>query len=126
MKIKLHPRPNSKLDTRIEQAAEGFNQGCVILVWLSCAALLFLYNAPAQDRYKPASHVSQRELSENDYVLIVGDSRKGGKPSKAEVNAIDSQFAMQTRESDVEAMKPKARARYYASMRGDIFSVVRE
>ncbi len=114
MKIKLHPRPGTKIDNHIERTAEGLNQGCNVILWLSAAVLLFVYNAPVKQRHNE-QHAS-RQLSERDYLFAVADSRHGSKPSESDLQAIEQQFAMETRQEDIDRMKPKARARYYASL----------
>lgn len=125
MRRSLHPTPYSRIDNHVEATGDRLNAACLYLVPIAFFSWVF-FSTPDQYANKPAKHtrpaVEQQvgDISEMDYLLAISEAKKPGrKLTSAEIAEMDMWASKATNPADVDRMKPKAKAAYYASLRGE-------
>lgn len=117
----LHPKPYSRFDSKIERAAEGLNSLCLYMIPIAVFSWLILgsqpYEAKTVKHTRPAVEQQVGDISEMDYLMAISAAKTvKGKLSPAEIAEMDMWASKATNPADIDRMKPKAKAAYYASL----------
>lgn len=121
----FHLNPDSKLAHKVDKAGERLNSLCLYLIPATFFSILLLGSQPynRHEMHNQASY--QREVTEDEYLIAVSSAKqKAPKLSEAELQDMDMWAAKATNPEDVRKMKPKAKATYYASLRGSVWEAI--